>query len=566
MVVFLEGLSLRSRALRFFSAATDLGGQARRAVNVDGADAYGLIATAGSAGEIVGHAGYVREDDTAAEVAFAIAEAYQGHGLATTLLAHLAAHARAHDIESFTAEVLPENHRMIDVFRESGFPVEVSSGLDIVSVRLPTELGDEGWERFHDRERSASVAAVQRVLAPRSVAVIGASRRRGTVGGEILHNLVAGGFEGIVYPVNPSAQRGAVDAGLSVGLRAARAGRPRGHRRAGGGGDRRRARLRRRRRARARRDLGRLRRDRARRRRPPARARRGLPRARHAPRRAQLPRRAQHRGRRASERDLHAARPGRRPRRVPVPERRPGDRDRRRRQPPAPRAVGVRVGRQQGRPVGQRLPAVLGAGPGHRRHPHVPRVLRQRPQVRPDRPPRRAHEADRRREERSLGGRRPRDLLAYGCAAGGLGRQRRRAVPAGRCHPHRHARRAVRRGRPALVPAGAALEPRRDHHERGRPRDPVRRRLRDERPTGGRAAGAPARAAAPLPARRGVARRPRRHDRDGERRGLPPCDRVRRPLRRGRCDHRDLHPAARHRGGRRRRRRSPGRRRAFPPR
>ena len=43
------------------------------------------------------------------------------------------------------------------------------------------------------------------VLAPRSVAVIGASRRRGTVGGEILHNLLAGGFEGIVYPVNPSA-------------------------------------------------------------------------------------------------------------------------------------------------------------------------------------------------------------------------------------------------------------------------------------------------------------------------------------------------------------------------
>ncbi len=206
MVAFLEGLSLRSRALRFFSAATDLGGQARRSADVDGLDAYGLIATAGSDGGIVGHAGYAREDEATAEVAFAIAEAYQGRGLATTLLAHLAAHAHAHGIGTFTAEVLPENHRMIDVFRESGFPVEVSAGFDVVSVRLPTELSEDGWERFHHREQNASVAAVASVLAPTSVAVIGASRRRGTVGGEILHNLVAGGFEGVVYPVNPVAR------------------------------------------------------------------------------------------------------------------------------------------------------------------------------------------------------------------------------------------------------------------------------------------------------------------------------------------------------------------------
>ena len=164
MVAFLEGLSLRSRALRFFSAATDLGGQARRSADVDGIDAYGLIATAGPVGGIVGHAGYVREDEVTAEVAFAIGEAYQGRGLATTLLAHLAAHARAQGVGTFTAEVLPENHRMIDVFRESGFPVEVSAGFDVVSVRLPTELSDDGWERFHHREQIASVAAVASVL------------------------------------------------------------------------------------------------------------------------------------------------------------------------------------------------------------------------------------------------------------------------------------------------------------------------------------------------------------------------------------------------------------------
>ena len=49
------------------------------------------------------------------------------------------------------------------------------------------------------------MAAVEHVLRPASVAVIGASRRRGTVGGEVLHNLVAGGFTGSLYAVNPHA-------------------------------------------------------------------------------------------------------------------------------------------------------------------------------------------------------------------------------------------------------------------------------------------------------------------------------------------------------------------------
>jgi acetyltransferase len=46
-------------------------------------------------------------------------------------------------------------------------------------------------------------SGMEKVLEPRSVAVIGASTRRGTIGGEIFHNLISGGFEGPVYPVNP---------------------------------------------------------------------------------------------------------------------------------------------------------------------------------------------------------------------------------------------------------------------------------------------------------------------------------------------------------------------------
>jgi acetyltransferase len=47
------------------------------------------------------------------------------------------------------------------------------------------------------------VHGLDAVLRPRSVAVIGASRTRGTIGAEIFHNLLAHGFEGAVYPVNP---------------------------------------------------------------------------------------------------------------------------------------------------------------------------------------------------------------------------------------------------------------------------------------------------------------------------------------------------------------------------
>ena len=49
-------------------------------------------------------------------------------------------------------------------------------------------------------------ASLQAILAPRSIAVIGASRTPGTIGHEIVRNLIRGGFTGSVYPVNPHAR------------------------------------------------------------------------------------------------------------------------------------------------------------------------------------------------------------------------------------------------------------------------------------------------------------------------------------------------------------------------
>ena len=52
---------------------------------------------------------------------------------------------------------------------------------------------------------NSTVASLEPLFAPRSVAVIGASRKRGTIGGELFHNIVSGGFTGVVYPINPKA-------------------------------------------------------------------------------------------------------------------------------------------------------------------------------------------------------------------------------------------------------------------------------------------------------------------------------------------------------------------------
>jgi acetate---CoA ligase (ADP-forming) len=202
---FLAGVSPESIGFRFFGAA-DLEWVTKWSLDVDYADRFALVAESGTPRKIVAHAAYIRIDSERAEVAFLVTDAWQARGISTILLAHLAAAAEKHSVSTFTAEVLPANHRMIEVFRESGFPVQTRSTPGVIEIDLPTSLTADALARFQERERLAAVAAVRGFLAPRSVAVIGASRRRGTVGGEILHNLITGGFEGTVYAVNNRAE------------------------------------------------------------------------------------------------------------------------------------------------------------------------------------------------------------------------------------------------------------------------------------------------------------------------------------------------------------------------
>jgi acetate---CoA ligase (ADP-forming) len=200
---FLGGLSQESRVFRFFNAVKDVRWAAQRFVDVDHRDQHSLVALRGDAGEIVGHGYYALERPGQAEVALAIADSVQGMGLGTILLGHLAAAASSAAIATFTAEVMPDNHRMLSVFRESGFPISVSASSGTMHVTFPTQLDEAARERFERRDQISAVAALKRFFEPRSIAVVGASRRRGSIGGEVFHNLLQSGFPGPVHPVSP---------------------------------------------------------------------------------------------------------------------------------------------------------------------------------------------------------------------------------------------------------------------------------------------------------------------------------------------------------------------------
>jgi acetate---CoA ligase (ADP-forming) len=205
LCALLTSLSEESRWLRFYCQqnSASLAAEAHREASLD--HAFGLIASSGDDGRVVGHAFYVAFEEHRAEVAFTIANDFQSRGLGTILLGQLAEVAAANGIEVFEAEVVAANHAMLRVFRASGFPIEVNANAGQLHVVFPTSFTDEARKQFERRDSIASVNALKLFFEPRAVAVIGASRQRGTIGGEIFHNLLNFGFKGPVYPVNPSA-------------------------------------------------------------------------------------------------------------------------------------------------------------------------------------------------------------------------------------------------------------------------------------------------------------------------------------------------------------------------
>ncbi len=147
IAVFLAGLCLEARWLRFFSGGIDLEGMAHTAA-ATGPDRIGLIALDES-GAIVGHALSIKLALERAEVAVEVADALHGEGLGTILIERLAELAERRGIATFVAEVLPENHAMLDVFRD-GFDARVGWSEGVDKVEFPTAAWRLARTRFAD--------------------------------------------------------------------------------------------------------------------------------------------------------------------------------------------------------------------------------------------------------------------------------------------------------------------------------------------------------------------------------------------------------------------------------
>ena len=91
---------------------------------------------------------------------------------------------------------------MLSVFENIGFRATRTLESGVVEVRFPIEPTERYRALVDERDHIAVVASLKPFFEPRTVAVIGASPRRGSIGGELFRNVLAGGFTGAAYPVN----------------------------------------------------------------------------------------------------------------------------------------------------------------------------------------------------------------------------------------------------------------------------------------------------------------------------------------------------------------------------
>ncbi len=207
LAAFHAALSDDTTYRRFFRSTTTLSVEGvERFTHVDHRAHVALVAELGD--RFVGVARYDRALTTDfADVAFIVSDQHQGRGIGTVLLEHLAAAARERGITRFVADTPASNSQMLGVFRAAGFAEQTRIEDGVVHVELLIEPTDRAQAAAEAREHQAEAASIARVLTPTSVAVIGASRRPDTVGHQALRNLLAGGFVGPVYPVNPGAEQ-----------------------------------------------------------------------------------------------------------------------------------------------------------------------------------------------------------------------------------------------------------------------------------------------------------------------------------------------------------------------
>jgi acetate---CoA ligase (ADP-forming) len=205
VMAFLASLSTDSLYKRFMGLPALTPARVRALTAPQAARGTALVVE--SQGRMVAFAGFYPVDAHAsrAEVAFAVADALQGHGIGTRLLERLASIARDRGIDTFEADVLGDNRRMLEVFRDCGYGVSTTIAGGVFRVTLSLSPTEAFADKVAARSRVAATASLQPFFQPRHLAIIGAGRERGKIGSEILHNLIASGYTGTLAAVHPIA-------------------------------------------------------------------------------------------------------------------------------------------------------------------------------------------------------------------------------------------------------------------------------------------------------------------------------------------------------------------------
>src|SRR5215469_15764717 len=107
-------------------------------VNIDFVAEVALLAVTREGGQevVAGGGRYIVVSPGTAELAFSVVDEFQGLGLASALLRHLTALARAAGLRQFLAEVLPDNTAMLRVFERSGLKMQRKRENGVLHVSL----------------------------------------------------------------------------------------------------------------------------------------------------------------------------------------------------------------------------------------------------------------------------------------------------------------------------------------------------------------------------------------------------------------------------------------------
>ncbi len=213
---FVDRLSPASRRHRFFSeTAPPADTIAALCDSTNPSKQLTVVVTRTTAGQprIIAAGSYWARTDEEAEVAMAVGDDFHGKGLGTIILERLVMLAIHQGFTRLWAVTHTDNEAMREVFRESGYPVHETYAGGDMQVRLSLHPTEITTTRLELRERIATTASLRPFFFPRSVAVIGASRDRTSIGYRIVESLASNRFHGAIYPVNPNA---ATIAGLTA--------------------------------------------------------------------------------------------------------------------------------------------------------------------------------------------------------------------------------------------------------------------------------------------------------------------------------------------------------------